>query len=52
MVGDRKSDIDSVLSLKIPSIFIDRNYSEPKPFSQISTFRSSSKALNYILENL
>ena len=51
MVGDRKTDMDSVLNLKIPSIFIDRKYNEPKPCSQISTFSTSSQALDFILEN-
>ena len=50
MIGDRKSDIDSVLKLKIPSLFIDRGYNEPKPISQVSNFYSSSQALNYILD--
>ncbi len=50
MVGDRKSDMDSVVKFKIPSLFIERGYNEDKPSSQVFTFRSSSKALDYILQ--
>jgi D-glycero-D-manno-heptose 1,7-bisphosphate phosphatase len=49
MIGDRKSDIEAVSRIGIPSIFIDRRYKEKKPTGQICTVNSSSKALEYVL---
>ena len=51
-IGDRSSDINASLKCNIKSIFIDRNYNEPKPDGQIFTTKSSRKALEYVIKNL
>lgn len=50
-IGDRSSDIDASLKCNIKSIFIDRNYNEPKPTSQVFTTKSTRKALEYVIKN-
>ncbi len=50
-IGDRSSDINASIKCNIKSIFIDRNYNEPKPTGQIFTTKSSRKALEYVIKN-
>lgn len=50
-IGDRSSDINASANCNIKSIFIDRNYNEPKPTGQIFTTKSTRKALEYVIKN-
>jgi D-glycero-D-manno-heptose 1,7-bisphosphate phosphatase len=50
LVGDRASDIEAANAIRCRSIFINRNYKEPKPFTQEKTVNSLKSATNYILK--
>ena len=50
-IGDRWSDIVASYKCGIKSIYVDRNYNEPKPTKQIFTTKSTKKALEYIIKN-
>ena len=49
LIGDRKSDILAADRIRCKSIFIDRNYKEKKPITQIKTVKSFKEAANSIL---
>ncbi len=49
MIGDRKKDIDAAYNAGCPSIFVDYDYDEDKPNTQISTV-SNIQGLLPILE--
>jgi D-glycero-D-manno-heptose 1,7-bisphosphate phosphatase len=52
LIGDRKSDILAADKIMCKSIFIDRNYSEAKPTTQLVTVKSFPKAVKYIIKNI
>lgn len=49
LIGDRYSDIEAAKSINCKSIFIDRNYSEVCPESQLITVSSLKNAVDFIL---
>jgi D-glycero-D-manno-heptose 1,7-bisphosphate phosphatase len=51
MIGDRKIDTDAAKHIGCRSIFIDRNYYETKPKTQLYTCRSFNKAVKFIKKN-
>lgn len=51
MVGDRYSDIVCGNSIGCKTIFIDRNYGEKKPKTQITSVKNLNEATKYILKN-
>ena len=52
LIGDRSSDILAGNSVNCTTIFIDRNYAEPKPTNQNFTVNSSKAALELLLNQL
>jgi len=51
MIGDRKKDMEAAKNIGCRSIFIDRNYHETKPKTQIYSCRSFNKAVKFIKKN-
>ena len=51
MIGDRKKDMDAAKNIGCRSIFIDRNYHETKPKTQLYTCKSLNKAVSFIKKN-
>jgi len=51
MIGDRASDIEAGKRADCRTIFIDRNYAEPRPLDPDFTITSLQKAVTYILNN-
>ena len=49
MVGDRDSDVEAGLRAGCTPVFIDLDYTEPKPSKQSATVRSLREATNWIL---
>ena len=52
MIGDRSIDIDCGNKLGCKSIFIDRNYLEKKPYSQIVSVKNIKEATNFIIKDI
>ena len=48
MIGDRKKDIEAAKKVGCRSIFINRNYFEKKPGSQVYTCNSLNQAVKFI----
>lgn len=50
LIGDRESDILAAQKVGCKSIFIERNYAETKPKSQVKTVKSFAEASKYIIK--
>ena len=49
MVGDRAGDIQAAIAAGVTPIFIDHNYTEPRPVAQIQTVFSLKDAVDVIM---
>lgn len=50
LIGDRECDMLAAQKVDCKSIFINRNYKEKKPTTQIKTVRSFAEAAKYIIK--